>query len=167
MLYSVVVVVVVLGICACMGFCIVSLLIDLTRNPSFLCTLIFGTGILINRPKDLKADLNLDEALALKIVQAAKDATLFEKRKNNVQKTWKAVQDSLQADATKLFYQRLFETYPSVKSMFSEADMEAQAEKLYKTVGLAVDYLDDVESLLPVLEDMGAKVSTVYIQYST
>eukprot|EP00567_Pseudictyota_dubia_P003299 CAMPEP_0197456528 /NCGR_PEP_ID=MMETSP1175-20131217/43633_1 /TAXON_ID=1003142 /ORGANISM="Triceratium dubium, Strain CCMP147" /LENGTH=153 /DNA_ID=CAMNT_0042990631 /DNA_START=61 /DNA_END=519 /DNA_ORIENTATION=- len=35
--------------------------------------------------------------------------------------------------------------------------MDAQAEKLYKTVGIAVKYLDDVEGLIPVLQEMGEK----------
>ena len=39
--------------------------------------------------------------------------------------------------------------------------MDAQAEKLYKTVGLAVKYLEDVEGLIPVLEELGARVSYI------
>ena len=90
----------------------------------------------------------------------AGDKAHFERRKRNVQDTWKAVEDSLSVEATKLFYKRLFEEYPSVIPLFENADMDAQAEKLFKTVGLAVKYLDDVEGLIPVLEDLGARVSS-------
>lgn len=87
----------------------------------------------------------------------AGDKALFEKRKELVQSTWKAVEEALGVDATKLFYKHLFEEYPEVLPLFAHADMEAQAEKLFKTVELAVKFLDDVEGLIPVLEDMGKR----------
>lgn len=111
-------------------------------------------------PKDLCDDLGIDETKAKVIVTKAKEDALFLKRKEAVQRTWKAVEDSLAVDATKLFYQRLFEQYPQVKPLFEKADMEAQATKLYKTVSLAVKYLDDVESLLPELEELGKRHAT-------
>jgi len=93
----------------------------------------------------------------------AGEEVLFESRKATVQSTWKAVEDSLSVDATKLFYKKLFETYPSVIPLFAHADMDAQAEKLYKTVGLAVKYLEDVDGLIPVLEELGKRVSQTSI----
>eukprot|EP00578_Thalassiosira_sp_NH16_P021386 CAMPEP_0181099768 /NCGR_PEP_ID=MMETSP1071-20121207/12834_1 /TAXON_ID=35127 /ORGANISM="Thalassiosira sp., Strain NH16" /LENGTH=429 /DNA_ID=CAMNT_0023182449 /DNA_START=87 /DNA_END=1376 /DNA_ORIENTATION=- len=85
------------------------------------------------------------------------DDALFETRKHAIQTTWKAVEDSLGVAATELFYKHLFEEYPDVRSMFPDGDMKEQAEKLFKTVTLAVDYLKDVPSLLPILADLGGK----------
>ena len=90
----------------------------------------------------------------------AGDKAHFERRKAAVQGTWKAVEESLGVEATKLFYKRLFEEYPSVVPLFSSADMDEQAEKLVKTVKLSVDTLEDLEALIPVLEELGARVST-------
>ncbi|KAL7550653.1 hypothetical protein ACHAWF_013870 [Thalassiosira exigua] len=106
---------------------------------------------------DLVADLGIDEAKARTIVDKARDAHLFEKRKDAVTRTWKAVEESLSVEATKLFYKRLFEQHPAVVPMFGKADMDSQAEKLFKTVGVAVDYLKDVEGLISILEDLGAR----------
>lgn len=87
----------------------------------------------------------------------AGDNALLEKRKAAVQSTWKAVEDALAVDATKLFYKHLFEEYPDVIKLFGHADMEAQAEKLYKTVSLAVEFLNDMDTLVPKLEEMGER----------
>ena len=87
-------------------------------------------------------------------------AALLDARKRAVRSSWKAVDESLGVGATELFYKRLFEKYPEVRPMFPQGDfdMNEQAEKLFNTVSLAVDYLDDVPSLLPILEKLGAKV---------
>lgn len=108
--------------------------------------------------EDLVADLAVDADKAQSIVQKARDAAALETRKATIQQTWKAVQDSLSVGATQLFYQRLFAQHPTVKPLFADADMDAQAEKLYKTVSLAVDYLNDMENLVPVLQELGARV---------
>ena len=57
--------------------------------------------------------------------------------------------------AAELFYGRLFELDPSVKSMF-KGDMTEQGAKLMKTINIAVEALDDVEPLIPTLKQMGA-----------
>ena len=57
--------------------------------------------------------------------------------------------------AAELFYGRLFELDPSVKSMF-KTDMTGQGKKLMKTINIAVEALDDVEPLIPTLKEMGA-----------
>ena len=57
--------------------------------------------------------------------------------------------------AAELFYGRLFELDPSVKSMFKN-DMTEQGKKLMKTINIAVEALDDVEPLIPTLKEMGA-----------
>ena len=58
------------------------------------------------------------------------EAQLFNKRKAAINGTWKAVEDSLGEESTRLFYKRLFEKYPEVLPLFGRADMDAQAEKL-------------------------------------
>ena len=45
---------------------------------------------------------------------------------------------------------------PAVKPMF-KGDMKEQGAKLMKTIGIAVSALDNVEPLVPILKDMGAK----------
>lgn len=71
-----------------------------------------------------------------------------------VQQTWTSVVP-IADKAAELFYGRLFELDPSVKPMF-KTDMKEQGAKLMKTIGIAVDALDDVEPLIPTLKKMGA-----------
>mmetsp|Transcript_17466 Transcript_17466/g.37734 ORF Transcript_17466/g.37734 Transcript_17466/m.37734 type:complete len:399 (-) Transcript_17466:311-1507(-) len=90
----------------------------------------------------------------------------LEKHKQAIQLTWKAVEDSLGVGATELFYKRLFQEYPEVVPMFptGDFDMNEQAEKLFKTISIAVDYLNDVPALVPVLEDLGKKHASWEVQ---
>lgn len=94
------------------------------------------------------------------------EAALIEAHKRAVQSTWKAVDESLGVGATQLFYTRLFEKYPEVQPLFPDGDfdMNEQAEKLFKTICVAVDVLNDVPSLLPILEDLGAKHAAWEVQ---
>lgn len=78
-------------------------------------------------------------------------------KKALVRATWKQVEETLGAKATELFYQRLFEQYPGVKPLFAKADMKTQAKHLLKTIGVAVANLDDLDTLVPVLKDLGAR----------
>jgi hemoglobin-like flavoprotein len=55
-----------------------------------------------------------------------------------------------------MFYDRLFEQFPFVRSMFPD-NMEAQYRKLFNAVSLVVKCLDDVEALAPVLKDLGVR----------
>ncbi|SON54786.1 Nitric oxide dioxygenase [Hartmannibacter diazotrophicus] len=74
----------------------------------------------------------------------------------------KLVQESFQkvapiADAAAdIFYNRLFEVAPEVRSMFP-ADMSDQKGKLMKTLGVAVQNLHQVQTILPVVQELGAK----------
>lgn len=87
---------------------------------------------------------------------------LCERRKTLIKKTWRMVETSLQSDATLLFYERLFSNYPEVKPMFASVDMEMQAKKLYDVLRVAVRFLDNVEELVPTLQDMGARHALSY-----
>ena len=57
--------------------------------------------------------------------------------------------------AAELFYGRLFELQPEYKAMFKN-DMTEQGKKLMKTINIAVEALDNLESLIPTLKQMGA-----------
>jgi hemoglobin-like flavoprotein len=58
--------------------------------------------------------------------------------------------------AALVFYQRLFELDPSLRTLFRE-DIEEQAVKLMQMLAAAVRLLDKPDSLLPVLEDLGRR----------
>jgi hemoglobin-like flavoprotein len=62
-------------------------------------------------------------------------------------------------DIAEKFYDRLFSQSPELRKMFGE-DMRDQAQKLAAILQVAFDNLDHVDSLVPTLEDMGAKHST-------
>ncbi|MEZ9230640.1 globin family protein [Vibrio amylolyticus] len=74
----------------------------------------------------------------------------------------KLIQDSFSkvapiADtAAEIFYGKLFEYDPSLKRLF-KSDMTSQGRKLMNTLGVAVKGLDDLESLVPVLEGIAIK----------
>jgi len=75
-------------------------------------------------------------------------------QKELVQKTWVMVVP-IADTAAELFYGRLFELEPEYRAMFKN-DMTEQGKKLMKTINIAVEALDDVEPLIPVLKQMGA-----------
>ncbi len=75
-------------------------------------------------------------------------------QKELVQKTWVMVVP-IADKAAELFYGRLFELEPEYKAMFKN-DMTEQGKKLMKTINIAVEALNDVEPLIPVLKQMGA-----------
>ena len=58
--------------------------------------------------------------------------------------------------AAELFYARLFELDPSLQSLF-KGDMVEQGKKLMAMIGAAVQGLDDLESLVPVVQDLGRR----------
>ena len=75
-------------------------------------------------------------------------------QKQLVQKTWVMVVP-IADTAAELFYGRLFQLEPEYRKMFKN-DMTEQGKKLMKTINIAVEALDDVEPLVPVLKQMGA-----------
>jgi len=72
-----------------------------------------------------------------------------------VQSTWSAVK-AIESQAAALFYRNLFESDPALKPLF-RGDMEAQGRKLMQVIGAAVGMLDDLEALVPVLQDLGRR----------
>ena len=72
-----------------------------------------------------------------------------------VQSDWKKVLPIADTAAT-LFYGRLFDLDPSLRPMF-KADLTEQKKKLLQTLSAAVSGLDDVGTLVPVLQALGKK----------
>lgn len=80
----------------------------------------------------------------------------------------KLVQDSfaqvapIADEAADLFYERLFESAPGVRTLFPD-DMTEQKQKLMQMLAAAVANLHRVEEILPVLEDLGRR----HVDYGT
>ncbi|MBL8566733.1 MAG: hemin receptor [Hyphomicrobiaceae bacterium] len=74
----------------------------------------------------------------------------------------KLVQDSFKLvepiapQAAELFYGRLFEIAPKVRSLFPN-DMSQQKMKLMSMIGTAVNNLHQVEKIIPAVQDLGRK----------
>lgn len=58
--------------------------------------------------------------------------------------------------AAALFYKKLFELDPSIKPMFPN-DLEEQGKKLMNMIAAAVNGLDDLDALVPVVQDLGVR----------
>jgi hemoglobin-like flavoprotein len=54
------------------------------------------------------------------------------------------------------FYDRLFEINPEIRKLFT-GNMESQGERFMDMIGAAVAGLDDLEALLPVVRQLGAR----------
>ncbi|ALT77977.1 globin family protein [Paucibacter sp. KCTC 42545] len=79
-----------------------------------------------------------------------------------VQDSWAKVIPIAPA-AGALFYANLFEADPSLKALF-KGDMTQQASKLMQMINAAVAKLDDLDSLVPVLQQLGQRHSTYGVQ---
>ncbi|PJI99432.1 hemoglobin-like flavoprotein [Acidovorax sp. 69] len=72
-----------------------------------------------------------------------------------VQSSWQQVLP-IRALAAELFYAKLFELDPSLKSLF-KGDMKEQGNRLMTMIGVAVVNLDRPEILMPALRGLGAR----------
>ena len=74
----------------------------------------------------------------------------------------KLVQDSwakvvpISETAAELFYGKLFELDPDVRSMF-KGDMKEQGRKLMAILNTAVNALDKLDTIVPAVQDMGKR----------
>jgi nitric oxide dioxygenase len=55
------------------------------------------------------------------------------------------------------FYQRLFELDPAARAMFRSVEQAAQVEKLTASISTIVAALDDPETLIPALSQLGRR----------
>jgi len=72
-----------------------------------------------------------------------------------VQESWKKVAP-IAPQAAALFYQNLFTADPSLKVLF-KGDMVEQGKKLMQMIGAAVSKLDDLETLVPILQSLAVR----------
>lgn len=59
--------------------------------------------------------------------------------------------------AADLFYNRLFEIAPETKPLFANTNIRQQGIKLMQTLKAAVGALDDLDSLIPVVYNLGKR----------
>ena len=76
-------------------------------------------------------------------------------QKELVQSNWKDV-EPISETAADLFYGKLFELDPAVRSMF-KGDMKEQGKKLMQMIGVAVHGLDNLGELTPAIAAMGKR----------
>jgi hemoglobin-like flavoprotein len=86
--------------------------------------------------------------------------TLSDDQKQVVQQTWAQVVP-IADTAAGLFYDRLFELDPSLQRLFKATDMQEQRRKLMQTLGVAVNGINRLDHLVPVLEELGRR----HVQY--
>ena len=77
-------------------------------------------------------------------------------QKRLLRETWKQVAPTGEA-AADLLYRRLFEIDPTARELFRTTDMFAQRQKLLQTLGFAVSGLDNLDLMLPTVEDLGRR----------
>ena len=56
-----------------------------------------------------------------------------------------------------IFYDRLFELDPSIRSMFAHTDMPAQRRNLMQTLTVVVKSIDKLETIVPAVEALGRR----------
>ena len=71
-----------------------------------------------------------------------------------IRQTWALVEPTADA-AAHLFYQRLFEIAPDTKRLFAGTDMAEQRLKLVGALSLVVDKADQLDAVIPVLQELG------------
>ncbi len=79
--------------------------------------------------------------------------SLTEEQIKLVQESWDKVVP-IQETAAELFYGQLFEIAPEVKPLF-KGDMKSQGRKLMTMLNTAVKSLNDLEKIVPVVQQSG------------
>jgi hemoglobin-like flavoprotein len=87
---------------------------------------------------------------------------LTTRRRHVIKTSWRAVQLGIDVKVTEVFYGRLFAVHPDVRPLFPADDnddygMKKLYQKLYATVSLVVDGIDDLDGLAPTLQDLGRR----------
>lgn len=72
-----------------------------------------------------------------------------------VKTTWSQVVP-IKEKAAELFYGKLFELDPTVRPMFTN-DIVEQGKKLMMSINTVVNALDKIETMVPVIQDMGRR----------
>lgn len=80
---------------------------------------------------------------------------MSEREFNLVQSSYQQVRPTA-TTAGELFYSKLFELDPSLRSLF-KGDIKQQGAKLMQMISIAVDGLDNIEDLLPAVKALGER----------
>ncbi len=75
---------------------------------------------------------------------------------DDVRRTW-AMVAPIADQAAILFYDRLFEIAPETRPLFRRTDMAAQRATLMGTLALVVKGLDQLDRLVPAVENLGRR----------
>jgi hemoglobin-like flavoprotein len=73
-----------------------------------------------------------------------------------IRESWAQVAPIADTAAT-IFYDRLFELDPSLRSMFSRTDMASQRRNLMQTLGVVVASVDRLDKIVPAVEALGRR----------
>lgn len=73
-----------------------------------------------------------------------------------VRDTWQQVVP-IADTAAALFYDRLFEIDPDIRTLFPHADMAGQRRKLVAAIGTVVDEIDRIDALIPMIAALGRR----------
>lgn len=72
-----------------------------------------------------------------------------------VQASWQQV-EPIEGIAANLFYDRLFELDGDLRPLF-KGNLEEQKKKLMRMIGMVVRSLDDLDSIVPAVQALGAR----------
>ncbi|WP_010521624.1 globin family protein [Aquimarina agarivorans] len=127
-----------------------------TVGAALLETLDVGLGDAFT-PEVKEAWTEVYTVLATTMKDAAnslpKEKGLTERKKRLVQSSFTKVAP-IADKAAEIFYNKLFELDPSVKPMF-KGDMKQQGAKLMSMIGTAVNGLDNLEAIVPAVQNLG------------
>ena len=84
------------------------------------------------------------------------DTPMTPERRQLVTESWNQIKPN-GALVGQIFYRRLFEIDPSLRSMFTASLLDEQIRKLTTMLDLIVHWLDVPERLVPVLKQLGAR----------
>jgi len=73
-----------------------------------------------------------------------------------IRASWAKV-EPIQEAAASLFYSRLFELDPNLRSLFSHTDIAKQGKVLMQTLTVVVKSLDRIEQLVPAVQALGRR----------
>lgn len=77
-------------------------------------------------------------------------------QKQMIKESWASVAP-ISDTAAELFYGRLFEEDPQLRSLFAGADMKEQGKKLMQTLMVVVAGIDKLENLVPAIQNLGRR----------
>ncbi len=77
-------------------------------------------------------------------------------QKQILRQTWAQI-TPIGDSAAKLFYDRLFTIDPSTRPLFRSVDLPVQRGMLLQALNCVIEGLDELETLLPMLEQLGRR----------